>query len=491
MPNHKGVVEIQDNSHNPTIILDGETGDVSAGGSGQDGLLVAADGAGNDRVRVDGATGSVEIVSPTGDPVVRVDGEEGDVVIFRMVGGSNREVLRFDASTGALTIGSEDVEGDLVVKDQNGRTVLRFDGSSSALYLGAEGNEGDILVRNNTGDNSFQVDGNSGNIWVRRREGRTLRNVLHFDAVHAALHIGSEGNEGDLLIRDGDGRNVFHFDSNYAALYLGADGNEGDLIIRDGEGRNAFHLDSNRAALYVGTDGNEGDIIVRDGSGRNVFHFDSNRAALYLGADGNEGDLIIRDGQGRDVFRFDSTYAVLDVGGAGNEGDIRVRDNDGDVRIHLDGNSGDIKLLGADFAEDFEVASSQEMEDGTVLVINDEGTLQPSTRAYDSRVAGIISGAGGYRPGLILDRKPGQGPDGRSTTPPSGRRPVALTGKVYCWVDADYGQVGVGDLLTTSETRGHAMRVADPRRAFGAVIGKALGKLPEGRGLVPVLVALQ
>ncbi len=460
MPNHKGLVEIQDSANNPTIVLDGETGDVVAGGSGQDGLLVASDGAGNERVRVDGSTGTVEVLSPSGDPVVLVDGTEGDVVIYRMVGGANREALRFDASSAALTLGAQDCEGDLLIRDQAGRTVLRFDASSSALYVGAEGNEGDIVVRNGNGDYAFQVDGNTGNLWVRRRIGRTLRNVLHFDAVHAALYIGCQGNEGDLIIQDGGGRDVFRFDSN-------------------------------RAALYLGQTGNEGDLIVRDGGGRQVFHFDSSHAALYLGADGNEGDLIIRDGDGRDVFRFDANYALLDVGAAGNEGDIRVRDNDGDVRIHLDGNSGDIKLLGADCAEDFEVDTPDAAEDGTVLVINDDGRLEPSAHAYDRRVAGVISGAGGYRPGLILDRKPGQGANGRSDTAPPGRRPIALTGKVFCWVDAAYGPIGVGDLLTTSDTPGHAMRAADPLRAFGAVIGKALGRLERGRGLVPVLVALQ
>jgi hypothetical protein len=35
------------------------------------------------------------------------------------------------------------------------------------------------------------------------------------------------------------------------------------------------------------------------------------------------------------------------------------------------------------------------------------------------------------------------------------------------------------------------MKAADPARAFGAVIGKALAPLDGGRGLIPVLVALQ
>jgi len=68
---------------------------------------------------------------------------------------------------------------------------------------------------------------------------------------------------------------------------------------------------------------------------------------------------------------------------------------------------------------------------------------------------------------------------------------VALLGKVYCKVDATAAPVAVGDLLTTSDTPGYAMKATDPQRAFGAVLGKALQPLPAGSGLIPVLVALQ
>lgn len=58
-------------------------------------------------------------------------------------------------------------------------------------------------------------------------------------------------------------------------------------------------------------------------------------------------------------------------------------------------------------------------------------------------------------------------------------------------VNATTHPVHVGDLLTTSSLAGHAMKAVDPFRAFGAVIGKAIGRLESGIGLVPVLVALQ
>jgi hypothetical protein len=138
-------------------------------------------------------------------------------------------------------------------------------------------------------------------------------------------------------------------------------------------------------------------------------------------------------------------------------------------------------VLGSDCAEDFDVSRPDEVEPGTVMVLADNGAVEPSQGAYDKKVAGVISGAGDYKPGLILGR-------GHSS---QERMPLALVGKVYCKVDAQYGPIEVGDPLTTSPTPGHAMRAADPLKAFGAVIGKALRSLSSGQGLVPILVALQ
>jgi hypothetical protein len=138
-------------------------------------------------------------------------------------------------------------------------------------------------------------------------------------------------------------------------------------------------------------------------------------------------------------------------------------------------------LKGADFAEDFQVEASESVEPGTVMVLDENGVLRPCDKSYDRKVAGIISGAGDYMPGLILDRQESSG----------GRLPLALVGKVYCKVDASYGPIEVGDLLTTSPTAGHAMKASDPLRAFGAVIGKALRPLASGQSMVPILVALQ
>jgi hypothetical protein len=127
------------------------------------------------------------------------------------------------------------------------------------------------------------------------------------------------------------------------------------------------------------------------------------------------------------------------------------------------------------------MAADCSADPGTVVVIDDEEALAPSTRPYDKRVAGVIAGAGSYRPAIILNRDPSA----------RERLPVSLMGRTYCKADAGYAAIQAGDLLTTSATPGHAMKASDPQCAFGAVIGKALRPLREGRGMIPILIAMQ
>ena len=95
----------------------------------------------------------------------------------------------------------------------------------------------------------------------------------------------------------------------------------------------------------------------------------------------------------------------------------------------------------------------------------------------------IISGAGGVNVGLTLSQE---------GTVADGDHPVAMAGRVWTWCDADAnGPITAGDLLTTSGTPGHAMKVSDRDRAGGATIGKAMSSLESGKGLVLVLVNLQ
>ncbi len=144
-----------------------------------------------------------------------------------------------------------------------------------------------------------------------------------------------------------------------------------------------------------------------------------------------------------------------------------------------------LKIIGgSDMAEPFDVKETDAAKAGMVLSIDPEnpGKLKISQKAYDRCVAGIISGAGGVEPGMLMTQ---------SGSVADGDYPVALTGRVYCLADASYGKIHPGDLLTTSNTPGHAMKVTDYNKAQGAVLGKAMTTLDQGQDLVLVLVTLQ
>jgi hypothetical protein len=167
------------------------------------------------------------------------------------------------------------------------------------------------------------------------------------------------------------------------------------------------------------------------------------------------------------------------------QGAVGIGTNAPASTLHVNGDitaNGDILLPGADCAERFALVSLDTLEPGTVVVIEDSGALCQSTEAYDTRVAGVVSGAGDYRQGIVLGNKPS---DSNNSTL------VALIGKVFCKVDASYAPIRAGDLLVASPTPGHAMKALDKLRAHGAILGKALRSLNSVRGLIPILVTLQ
>ncbi|HEV8461046.1 MAG TPA: hypothetical protein VGQ38_10080 [Gaiellaceae bacterium] len=240
-------------------------------------------------------------------------------------------------------------------------------------------------------------------------------------------------------------------------------------------------LDGENGDLWLGGNGTHGDVVLFDDDGDNAT---VEKATVHIRA---RNPALGMNVGGKPRARIDGVNGNLWLGGNGTDGNIVLFKAAGDnatvssAAIHLRADLGDIVLQNADCAEEFEVAEAETPEAGTVMVIDENGALTPCTAAYDRRVAGVISGAGDSRPGIVLGRKPGA----------SDRHPLALVGRVFCKVDADAEAIEVGDLLTTSLTRGHAMKATDAQAAFGSVIGKALAPLRQATGLIPILVTLQ
>jgi cytoskeletal protein CcmA (bactofilin family) len=181
--------------------------------------------------------------------------------------------------------------------------------------------------------------------------------------------------------------------------------------------------------------------------------------------------LGVSEGQ-FDFMTPSATHYVWSVGGVEK---MRL-DESGNVTV-----AGSISATYQDVAE--WVPSAQKLAAGTVVVLdkNKANHVLASTKAYDTKVAGVVSA----EPGVIL----GVGGEGKLK--------VATTGRVRVKVDATRSPIEVGDLLVTGEVEGVAMKSVEVDLGGvkihrpGTIIGKALEPLAGGTGEILVLLSLQ
>jgi hypothetical protein len=195
-------------------------------------------------------------------------------------------------------------------------------------------------------------------------------------------------------------------------------------------------------------------------------------------------------------------------GGTGHlsvEGNLGIGTDNPTYRLHVMGGAriqGNLSVDGSKYGyvvDEFVNTTGDVLEQGDVVVIgtnqesqylNDAGRIpipevDLTDREHDTRVCGVVAEISSF-----AERNGDADPTATEVQPGQVGAMVTLGAFVVCKVDAEYGAIRVGDLLTTSATRGHARRVDDPARAAGAIVGKALAALDKGRGKIPVLVTL-
>jgi len=294
---------------------------------------------------------------------------------------------------------------------------------------------------------------------------------------------------------------------------LGA--NSGFLRFRTSDGTDRYHLNYENNVLNFVESGVSANRLVLEPGGNVGIGLADPSAELHIRGNGALGEMIITpttaDTQSQiklcenssatfgTILRHDGGANQLRIVGLGTGGEVihvAVNRDNGRVGIGTVSPGAALDVAGttrtevltitggSDLSEQFDIASETEVEPGHVVSIDPEqpGRLRLAAASYDRTVAGVISGAGGVRTGMLM---------GQEGTIADGAHPVALTGRVYVKCDASTGAIAPGDLLTTSTTPGHAMKVLDHERAQGAILGKAMTKLDEGQGLVLVLVTLQ
>jgi hypothetical protein len=207
-------------------------------------------------------------------------------------------------------------------------------------------------------------------------------------------------------------------------------------------------------------------------------------ARIAMQFSGSSGSSLLFGTSGNSASGITNTAMVINpLGnvGIGTTSPTKKLDVAGDINASGTITGGNIVAKYQDVAE--WVPSTQAIAAATVVVLDTTKSNQvlPSTQAYDTRVAGVISA----RPGIALGE------------PGAGKVLVATTGRVKVRVDARRAPIRVGDLLVTGETEGAAMKSEPldlggvPIHRPGTLIGKALEPLEKGTGEILVLLSLQ
>jgi hypothetical protein len=266
--------------------------------------------------------------------------------------------------------------------------------------------------------------------------------------VYTTLHLQPDGGQvsvGPGIISDARLSVV----RDMPAALFNSDLSEDDVVIADSG--------SAWLGLYSDNVGNVGSGITLGEAGTGA----EPKWAIYARTSNNVGDLNITFG--------------TSLSPTANEKILQL-DRDGTTKVKV------LEIMGADVSERFPMTEC--VEPGMVVMIDadNSGRLCLAHGEYNTKVAGVVSGAGDIPVGAILGNM-----NGLEDAPP-----IALSGRVWTWCDASEAAIEAGDLLTTSATPGHAMKAADADRRGGAIIGKAMTGLAKGEfGLVLVLVNLQ
>jgi len=288
--------------------------------------------------------------------------------------------------------------------------------------------------------------------------------------------------------------------SAYGGTFLTTNGTNGVYGESDQDGGNGGYFTANTGTGAYGVEGNSstGYGVVAYGAVAGLYSSSTAGTGVSVYGGGTSVTypaLRVSNGNASGIGIYStssSSDANLVISNSGT-GDL-IRAFNGGNNLYFQVTAGGTTITrqlqitgGADVAEPYTVGASNGVapQPGMVVSIdpNQTGQMNLAHQAYDHTVAGIISGAGGIQPGLTLRQKGGVA---------DGDLPIACTGRVWCYCDADAGgAITAGDLLTTSDTPGHAMKASDNSRSRGAILGKAMSSLKSGKGLVLVLVTLQ
>ncbi|HEX8875748.1 MAG TPA: hypothetical protein VF777_03305 [Phycisphaerales bacterium] len=326
-------------------------------------------------------------------------------------------------------------------------------------------------------------------------------------AASGPLTVGSTSITGELFNRFGTQASTSGAMNNIADVFVGGDIEVASNLISQGDIRLRSGLAEGDGVIYFREDASD--------TGENIRWDDSVDKFVMSDALLVQGNLTVEDPDGvADIQSTGSITIRIDSDnneGGGNAGVLSVNANAADIfgtpllrlqstdEANLELDAG-VTTNAFDFAEAFRpVAHEMDMEPGDVVALAVGGAnkehVELTTQAGQSMLLGVVSTKPAFTCGMGVsavqeadadlaavqeqlfyagDHK-GVAMVGEMLTTRMKQewRPIAMLGRVPCKVDTQYGVIKAGDRVTSSPTKGHAMKQTGPGMSLGIAMEDA------------------
>ena len=152
----------------------------------------------------------------------------GNSKLIQVVDQNEQPTIQLKGKKGNIMAGGYGKDGDVILKDHEGRKTVHLEGGNANFVLGGPKTDGDILLKDHA-----------------------VETTIHLEGGKANLSAGGHGHNGDIRLKDAQGKTTIHLDAEYGNLIAGGALHDGDLILKDGYGKAKIVAEAHDASLEL------------------------------------------------------------------------------------------------------------------------------------------------------------------------------------------------------------------------------------------------